>query len=90
MPAKEQLVKAIEGEQNAIAALEHLKMITDDEKHIAALNKIIMGAHKNLRDLEEQYSREFGEPVESPPIGKLRGRDFTALLRRAWNAMRFA
>ncbi|MCL2002518.1 MAG: hypothetical protein FWG72_00745 [Oscillospiraceae bacterium] len=90
MLTSEQSLKAIEDGQNAIAAYEHLKLMTDDEKHIGALNRLIMIGHKNLRKLEERHIREFGEPLESPPLGKLRGSDFTALLRNARNALRFS
>jgi rubrerythrin len=89
MPTREQLYMAIENEQNAIAFYEQLKTLTEDEKQIKALNKVITQSHQRLRDCEGQYEARYGELL-SPPLEKLRGRAFSAALRRAWNAVRFA
>jgi rubrerythrin len=89
MPSKEQLAKAIECEQNAIAFYEQIKTLTDDMKHVGALNKLIMSSHQRLRDYEKQHEEKYGEVV-SPSLEKLQGREFTACLRRACNAIRWS
>jgi rubrerythrin len=80
---KEQLLKAIEGEQNAIAGYEHMKTMTNDEDHIETLNEIIMDEHKHLRDFEELYRRKFGRGFESPRTTATVGHIFTDSIRRA-------
>jgi hypothetical protein len=89
MATREQHTKAIGDEQNAIAFYEQLKTLTDDEKHIESLNRVIAQSHKSLRDLEGRYGVIFGDDVVSPPLEKLRGRAFSVCMRRAWNACKW-
>jgi rubrerythrin len=85
MLTREQLLKAIEGEQNAIADYERIKTLTDDTGQITVLNGIIMDEHKHLRNFEELYRRKFGSGMVSPPLERPRELGFTESLRSAVN-----
>jgi rubrerythrin len=85
MLTREQLMKAIEGEQNTIAEYEHIKTLMSDNDQIETMNEIIADEHRHLRDFEELYRRRFGKSMVSPPMVAGCGEVLNNCLRRAVN-----
>jgi rubrerythrin len=59
MLTREQLLKAIEGEKDAVAFYQHAKTLTGDEEHIKTLDGIIADEEKHLGHFEELMRRKF-------------------------------
>ena len=64
----ELLQRAMEGELSAIAGYTHMKTMTNDQSHLAALDHIIGDEQKHLRSFEELSRRRFGSAPELPPV----------------------
>jgi rubrerythrin len=84
MLSREQLLKAIEGEQNAIAGYEHMKTLTDDKGHLETVNGIIRDEHKHLKSFEELYRRKFGNGLMSPRMMSPSAHIFTDSVKSAF------
>ncbi|MCL1806294.1 MAG: ferritin-like domain-containing protein [Oscillospiraceae bacterium] len=82
---QELLLKAIEGEQNAIAGYEHMKSMAGQPEIIETLNRIILDEHKHLKSFEELFRRKFGKLTESPPMKQTCGPEFTDCIAQAVN-----
>ena len=79
------LAKAIEGEQNAIAAYEHMKQMTSDGEHLTAINHIVEDERKHLRSFEELCKKRFGEAECGAQINAPAAHTFQDALRHAVN-----
>ncbi|MDR0293100.1 MAG: ferritin-like domain-containing protein [Oscillospiraceae bacterium] len=79
----ELLMKAIEGEQNAIAGYEHMKQMTPDRKNLETLEHIIGDGQKHLDVFTEMYKRRFGELSGLPGPAGPAACNFTDCVARA-------
>jgi rubrerythrin len=90
MLTREQLLKAIEGERDAITFYEHLKTLTGDEEHLKNIGHIMHDEKKHLEKFEELFRKKFGgreraEPSPMEQSDRPLPHEFNAALRQAIN-----